>query len=66
MKDRAQSERLWSVKWRAQFQDFPNSLWILGETPEIATRKARRFLKKDGCKSVFIKSVESHGTIDVF
>ena len=41
-------------------------LWIIAENVEVAARKAKRVLKKDGGSSIVIKAVESHGTVDAF
>jgi hypothetical protein len=64
-----QSEVLWSVKFDAigtRTVDRYTSLFILGSDVEVATRKAKRFLKKDGGVNIRITAVEWRGTIDVF
>jgi hypothetical protein len=60
------SSNLWDVAWEARFVIYPNHLWVLAESAEIAVRKARRYLKKAGNTGIKIQSVTSKGTIDVF
>jgi len=64
-----QSVRLWSVKYEARGTRTVNQyqcLWILGDDSEVVSRKAKRFLKKDGGINIRITTVEQHGTVDVF
>jgi hypothetical protein len=64
-----QAIRLYSVKWsgtEARTVGADSNLWIIADNVEVASRKAKRFLKKDGAVGIVIKSVESHGTIDAF
>jgi len=66
---KGQANGLYSVKFEAVgTRTFGNyvRLWIIAENVEVAARKAKRFLKKDGGSSIVIKTVEGHGTVDVF
>ena len=60
---------LYSVEWAGSgaltFSGY-SKLWIIANDVEIASRKAKRVLKKDGAVGVVIKSVEGRGTIDAF
>lgn len=64
-----QSEVLWKVSFTAiglrTLSNYVN-LYILGNDVEVAVRKARKFLKKDGGFGIMITSVDRQGTIDVF
>lgn len=60
---------LYSVAWQgygARTVSTYSRLWVIASDPEVAVRKAKRFLKADGAVAVVIKTVESKGTIDVF
>jgi hypothetical protein len=64
-----QATGLYSVKWSgsgARTVSGYSRLWIIANDVEVATRKAKRFLKKDGAIAVQILAVEQHGTVDVF
>ena len=64
-----QSSRLWGVRFTAngtRSVSTSDQLWILADNVEVATRKAKRFLKKDGAINIHIKAVIQHGTIDAF
>lgn len=64
-----QAVNLYSVEWSgsgARTVNTYSKLWIIANDVEIASRKAKRFLKKDGAVNVVIKTVTGHGTIDVF
>lgn len=64
-----QAVNLYSVTWNGNGARTTNSyskLWIIASDVEIASRKAKQFLKKDGAVGVIIISVEGRGTIDVF
>lgn len=62
-----QSNNLWSVKYEAQGAgSYPSALWILGDDVFIASRKAMRFLKSQRYRTIRIKAVKGHGTVDVF
>ena len=60
----SKSNKLWAVK--VAHQSF-ESLWIIASNAEQASAKAIRFCKKtDGVRRAVVKSIISHGTIDVF
>lgn len=64
-----QSVKLWEVKFSGigtRTVGSSDQLWIIADNTEVASRKAKRFLKKDGGINISIKSVIQHGTIDVF
>jgi ribosomal protein L16/L10AE len=64
-----QAIRLWSVKFNAlglRTISETSILWILADNLETASRKAKRLLKSNGGVNIHIKTVESHGTVDVF
>jgi hypothetical protein len=64
-----QAKNLYSVKWSgsgARTVSKYSNLWIIAQSVEVASRKAKRFLRKDGAVGVVILTVEGHGTIDVF
>ena len=60
----SRSNRLWAVKVAHRSYEF---LWIIASNAEQALAKAIRFCKKtDGVRRPVVKSIISHGTIDVF
>lgn len=63
-----QSDKLWLVSVRNERQVYPSTtnLWILGSNAEVASRKARAFVKKNYEPGYQIIKIESNGTIDVF
>lgn len=64
-----QAIKLYSVTWSGSGTRTINShykLWIIAGDVETASRKAKKFLKKDGAVGVTLVSVEGRGTIDVF
>lgn len=64
-KSRTPNPNLWAVKYSVD--GVPHSpLWICAATIAAASNKARRHLRKQGYRSVFIRSVKSRGTIDAF
>lgn len=61
-----QTNKLWKINWTAHLENYPDKLWVLATSAELAARKAKVYLRKQGNTSIQIKSVEQHGTLDVF
>lgn len=61
-----QSYKLWEIKYTSQWSIYDTPLWVLGDSAEVAARKTRRFLKKQGNTFIKITGVRSNGTIDIF
>ena len=64
MESKSNTPRLWAVK--VDHRSF-ESLWIIASNAKQAYAKAIHFCKKtDGVRRAVVKSIISHGTIDVF
>lgn len=58
--------KLWEIGWSAYMEGHPDHLWVLANSAELAARKAKKYLHKQGNTSIQIKVVQQHGEIDVF
>ena len=66
---KGQAVNLFKVAWAgsgARTVSTYSNLWIIADNVEVASRKAKKFLKKDGAVGIVITAVEGKGTIDAF